>query len=103
MSLSHRLNTDTQCYLAVGFEPQVDGFVENAAGYFEKAADTNATQFSLPFRGLAAGRKAIPVRKRLRLFQHLLEFAAVVDRPVRRFVRHRRRRNEVAQTQLRGV
>jgi hypothetical protein len=42
MSLSHCLNAGTQCYLAVRLEPQVDGFVENTAGYFEKAADTNA-------------------------------------------------------------
>src|SRR5262245_20259163 len=61
MSLSHRLNADTQCYLAVGFEPQVDRFVENTAGHFQKAADTNTAQFSVPLRGLAAGRKAMPV------------------------------------------
>src|SRR5262245_23604903 len=73
MSLSHCLNAGAQGYLAVLLEPQVDGFVENTAGYFEKAADTDATQFSVPLRGLAACRKTTPVRERLRLFEHLLE------------------------------
>src|SRR4029078_769600 len=103
MSLSHCLNAGTQCYHAIRLEPQVDGFVENTARYFEKAADTNATYFSVPLPDLAARGKSLRLCERLRLFQSLCEFAAVVARTVRRFVRHRRSRNEISQTQLRRI
>ena len=60
---------------------------------------------SLPFRCEALRRLEKPFQSesRLRLFQNLPEFAAVVDRPVRRLVGHRRRRDEIAPTQRRAI
>ena len=103
MALSHCLRAGAQRDLSVNLEPQIDGFVENAAGDFEKAADADAAQLSRPLGCRAARRKSVPVGGLERLVHDALELAAVVDRPVRRLVRHRAGRDEIATPQLHAI
>ncbi len=69
MPLPHRLRAGAQRHLAVRLEPQIDGFVENAAGDLEEAADADAAQLAVPLGRRAPRRKAVPVGQRQRPVQ----------------------------------
>src|SRR5262245_35375211 len=96
MALADGLDAEPDRDLAVVFEPQVGLLVEDAAGDFEKTAHPASAQPAARLRFLPARGKTLPIGERQRLVHRRLELAAVVDRAVRRLVRHGRTRDEVA-------
>ena len=100
MPLSHRLHAEADGDLAVASNRRSAFSLRMPPATSRKQHMPDAAQLSGFARCRAPPGEAVPVGERQRLVHDGFELAAVVDRSVRRLVRHRVGRDEVAPAQL---